>query len=58
MGHGLSHNKETGRKSFWENCQEIDSMLQKKRLDHAQPVHSHRPYALIFTAGACAADFP
>jgi glutathione S-transferase len=30
MGHGLWHNNETGRKSFWENCQEIDSMLQRK----------------------------
>ena len=30
MGHGLWHNNETGRKSFWENCQEIDTMLQRK----------------------------
>jgi glutathione S-transferase len=50
--------KETGRKSFWANCQEIDSMFLGKGWIMGSQYTLVDPYASFFTAGACAADFP
>jgi glutathione S-transferase len=40
--------KETGRKSFWANCQEIDSMLQGKDWIMGSQYTLADPYALVF----------
>jgi glutathione S-transferase len=50
--------KEIGRKSFWANCQEIDSMLQGKEWIMGSDYTLVDPYALVFYGWGVRAGFP
>lgn len=50
--------KENGRKSFWANLQEIDSMIQKNDWVMGREFTVVDGYALVFYGWASAADFP
>jgi glutathione S-transferase len=50
--------KETGRKSFWANCQEIDSMIQGKDWVMGSEYTVVDPYALVFYGWGARAGFP
>jgi glutathione S-transferase len=50
--------KETGRKSFWANCQEIDSMIQGKDWVMGSDYTLVDPYALVFYGWGARAGFP
>ncbi len=50
--------KETGRKSFWANCQEIDSMFQGKDWIMGSQYTVVDPYALVFYGWGVAGGFP
>jgi glutathione S-transferase len=50
--------KETGRKSFWANCQEIDSMFQGKDWIMGSEYTLVDPYALVFYGWGTRAGFP
>ena len=50
--------KETGRKSFWANCQEIDSMFQGKEWFMGSQYTVVDPYALVFYGWGERAGFP
>jgi glutathione S-transferase len=50
--------KETGRKSFWENLREIDSMLQGKDWIMGSEYTLVDPYALVFYGWGERAGFP
>jgi glutathione S-transferase len=50
--------KETGRKSFWANCQEIDSMMQGKDWVMGSEYTLVDPYALVFYGWGARAGFP
>ncbi len=50
--------KETGRKSFWANCQEIDSMLQGKDWIMGSQYTLVDPYALVFYGWGVVGGFP
>ena len=50
--------KETGRKSFWANCQEIDSMFQGKEWFMSSQYTVVDPYALVFYGWGERAGFP
>jgi glutathione S-transferase len=50
--------KETGRKSFWANCQEIDSMLQGKDWIMGSQYTVVDPYALVFYGWGVRGGFP
>jgi glutathione S-transferase len=49
--------KETGRKSFWANCQEIDSMIQGKDWVMGSDYSLVDPYALVFYGWGARAGF-
>ncbi|MGH7845345.1 MAG: glutathione S-transferase family protein, partial [Candidatus Binatia bacterium] len=50
--------KETGRKSFWANCREIDSMLQGKDWIMGSQYTVVDPYALVFYGWGMRGGFP
>lgn len=50
--------KETGRKSFWANCQEIDSMLQGKDWIMGSQYTLADAYALVFYGWGVRGGFP
>ena len=50
--------KENGRKSFWENCREIDSMIQGKDWIMGSQYTVVDPYALVFYGWGVAGAFP
>ena len=50
--------KETGRKSFWANLQEIDSLLQGKRWMMGDQYTVADPYALVFYGWGVRGEFP
>jgi glutathione S-transferase len=50
--------KETGRKSFWANCQEIDSMIQGKDWVMGSEYTLVDPYALVFYGWGVRGGFP
>jgi glutathione S-transferase len=50
--------KENGRKSFWENCREIDSMFQGKDWIMGSQYTLVDPYALVFYGWGVAGGFP
>ena len=50
--------KETGRKSFWANCQEIDSMFQGKDWIMGSEYTLVDPYALVFYGWGARGGFP
>ena len=50
--------KETGRKSFWANCQEIDPMFQGKEWFMGSQYTVVDPYALVFYGWGERAGFP
>ena len=50
--------KEIGRKSFWANCQEIDSMLQGKDWIMGSEYTLVDPYALVFYGWGVRGKFP
>ena len=50
--------KETGRKSFWANCQEIDSMFQGKNWIMGSEYTLVDPYALVFYGWGVRGGFP
>ena len=50
--------KETGRKSFWANCQEIDSMFQGKDWIMGSEYTLVDPYALVFYGWGVRGGFP
>src|SRR6266536_481454 len=50
--------KETGRKSFWANCQEIDSMFQGKDWIMGSDYTLVDPYALVFYGWGVRGGFP
>jgi glutathione S-transferase len=50
--------KETGRKNFWANCQEIDSMLQGKDWIMGSEYTLVDPYALVFYGWGARGGFP
>ena len=50
--------KETGRKSFWANCQEIDSMLQGKDWIMGSQYTLADGYALVFYGWGVRGGFP
>jgi glutathione S-transferase len=50
--------KEIGRKSFWANCQEIDSMLQGKDWIMGSEYTLVDPYALVFYGWGVRGGFP
>ncbi len=50
--------KETGRKSFWANCQEIDSMFQENDWIMGSEYTLVDPYALVFYGWGVRGGFP
>jgi len=50
--------KENGRKSFWANCQEIDSMLQGKNWIMGNQYTLVDPYTLVFYGWGLRGGFP
>ena len=50
--------KENGRKSFWENCREIDSMFQGKEWIMGSEYTLVDPYALVFYGWGVSGGFP
>jgi glutathione S-transferase len=50
--------KETGRKSFWTNCQEIDSMFQGNGWIMGNEYTLVDPYALVFYSWGMHSGFP
>ncbi|HWP60014.1 MAG TPA: glutathione S-transferase family protein [Candidatus Acidoferrales bacterium] len=50
--------KENGRKSFWANCQEIDSMFQGKDWIMGSEYTLVDPYALVFYGWGLRGGFP
>ena len=50
--------KETGRKSFWTNCQEIDSMIQGNDWIMGSEYTLVDPYALVFYGWGARGGFP
>ena len=50
--------KETGRKSFWANCHEIDSMFQKNDWIMGSEYTLVDPYALVFYGWGVRGEFP
>ena len=50
--------KENGRKSFWANCQEIDSMFQGKEWIMGSEYTLVDPYALVFYGWGVRGGFP
>ena len=50
--------KENGRKSFWANCQEIDSMFQGKEWIMGSEFTLVDPYALVFYGWGVRGGFP
>src|SRR5919197_1289141 len=50
--------KETGRQSFWANCQEINSMFQGKDWIMGSEYTLVDPYALVFYGWGVAGGFP
>ncbi|OGA41250.1 MAG: hypothetical protein A3G24_00680 [Betaproteobacteria bacterium RIFCSPLOWO2_12_FULL_62_13] len=50
--------KETGRKSFWANCQEIDSLLRGKEWIMGDQFTVADGYALVFYGWGVRAGFP
>ena len=50
--------KETGRKSFWANLQEIDSLLQGKDWIMGKQYSVADPYALVFYGWGVRGEFP
>ena len=50
--------KETGRKSFWSNLQEIDSLLQGKTWMMGDQYTVADPYALVFYGWGVKGEFP
>lgn len=50
--------KENGRKSFWANCQEIDSMIQGKKWIMGDRYTLVDPYALVFYGWGLRGGFP
>jgi glutathione S-transferase len=50
--------KEIGRKSFWANCQEIDSMPQGKEWNMGSEYTLVDPYALVFYGWGDRGKFP
>lgn len=50
--------KEIGRKSFWANCQEIDSMFQGKEWIMGSEYTLVDPYALVFYGWGVRGGFP
>ena len=50
--------KENGRKSFWANCQEIDSMFQGKDWIMGSEYTLVDPYALVFYGWGVRGGFP
>ena len=50
--------KEIGRKSFWSNCQEIDSMLRGKDWIMGNQYTLVDPYALVFYGWGVRGGFP
>jgi glutathione S-transferase len=50
--------KENGRKSFWANCQEIDSMFQGKEWIMGSDYTLVDPYALVFYGWGVRGGFP
>ncbi|HEY7560201.1 MAG TPA: glutathione S-transferase family protein [Candidatus Binatia bacterium] len=50
--------KETGRKSFWANCQEIDSMFQGNDWIMGSEYTLVDPYALVFYGWGVRGGFP
>ncbi|HLI11298.1 MAG TPA: glutathione S-transferase N-terminal domain-containing protein [Alphaproteobacteria bacterium] len=50
--------KETGRKAFWANCQEIDSLLKGKEWVMGAQFTVADPYALVFYGWGKRIDLP
>ena len=50
--------KEMGRKSFWANCQEIDSLLENKDWMMGKQYTVADPYALVFYGWGVRGEFP
>jgi glutathione S-transferase len=50
--------KETGRKSFWANCQEIDAMIQGNAWIMGKEFTVVDGYALVFYGWGARSDFP
>jgi len=50
--------KENGRKSFWANCQEIDSMFQGNEWIMGRDFTLVDPYALVFYGWGMRGNFP
>ncbi len=50
--------KENGRKSFWANCQEIDSMFQGREWIMGDDYTLVDPYALVFYGWGVRGGFP
>jgi glutathione S-transferase len=50
--------KETGRKSFWENCQEIDGLLKDKDWMLGKQYTVCDPYALVFYGWGVRIELP
>jgi len=50
--------KETGRKSFWANCQEIDSMIQGNDWIMGREFTAVDGYALVFYGWGARGGFP
>jgi glutathione S-transferase len=50
--------KETGRKSFWANCQEINSLLEGKEWFMGKQYTVADPYALVFYGWGVRAELP
>ena len=50
--------KENGRKSFWANCQEIDSMFQGKEWIMGSDYTLVDPYAVVFYGWGVRGGFP
>jgi len=50
--------KETGKKAFWANCQEINSLLAGKDWMMGKQYTVADPYALVFYGWGVRSDFP
>ena len=50
--------KETGRKSFWANCQEIDSLLAEKDWMMGKQYTVVDPYGLVFYGWGVRGELP
>ena len=50
--------KEMGRKSFWENCKEVDALLQGKKWMVANQYSVADPYGLVFYGWGVRGGYP